>query len=438
MSAQQARSLAVVGGGWAGLAAAVRAVQKGWHVSLFEMAPQLGGRARSATTGDWVLDNGQHILIGAYRDTLALMADIGVDMQQALRRLPLTLVDTAGVGLRLKDGHPVLSFAKGVMQASHWSLTQRAALLLTAGRWRLRGFDCDSAETVADITRHLPEKIKRDLIGPLCIAALNTPAEQASGRVFLRVLRDAVFGGRGAADLLLPQLPLGSMLAEPAKAWLEAAGGRVHLRSRVQSLTRGDAADTWLVDGERFDAVVLACTATEASRLAAPINEAWAAKASRVPYQSIVTVYTHHRDAQLAFPMAALEGSIEHPAQFVFDHGMLTGQRGLFAFVISGANEWLQRGLQATTEATLAQARQALPAAAWVNRLTVVSAMAERRATFACVPMLERPPQSVANHLLACGDYTEGPYPATLEGAVRSGLAAVLALDAQRMTDAKV
>jgi hydroxysqualene dehydroxylase len=144
-------------------------------------------------------------------------------------------------------------------------------------------------------------------------------------------------------------------------------------------------------------------------------------------------VYLYHPKAKLAVPMVALNGASDHPAQFVFDLGLLTGQQGLLAFVISGANPWLAEGLEATTDATLAQANHALGQAPWVNQLAVVSAVAERRATFACAPLLARPSMRVARHLMAAGDHVQGPYPSTLEGAVRSGQNAADALFATPM-----
>jgi hydroxysqualene dehydroxylase len=426
---------AVIGGGWAGLAAAVRLVETGHAVTLFDMAPQLGGRARSMRQDSHTLDNGQHILIGAYRDTLALMRKVGVDVDQALMRAPLALVDVQGLGLKLPLGHPVLSFARGVLAHTAWPLRDRISLLRTAAHWRSLGFVCDPSATVGDLTQHLPASVQQGLIQPLCVAALNTPADVASGTVFLRVLRDALFSGRGSSDLLLPRQSLAALLPQPAQAWLEAHGAHVRLRARVQSLQSMSTAASrepdpsgWLVDGERFDGVVLACSALEAARLVAPWHAAWSSVASRVPYQSIVTVYLYHPKAKLQQPMVALNGASDHPAQFVFDLGVLTGQHGLLAFVISGANAWLAQGLEATTEATLAQANHALGQSPWVNQLAVVSAVAERRATFACSPLLARPSMHVAERLVAAGDHVQGPYPSTLEGAVRSGQNAADAL----------
>jgi predicted NAD/FAD-binding protein len=101
------RRVAVIGGGWAGIAAAVTATAAGHHVTLLEMAPQLGGRARRVDHNDGVaLDNGQHILIGAYSATLALMRRVGADPRQLLLRTPLALIGADGTGLRLTGGAP--------------------------------------------------------------------------------------------------------------------------------------------------------------------------------------------------------------------------------------------------------------------------------------------------------------------------------------------
>ena len=118
--------------------------------------------------------------------------------------------------------------------------------------------------------------------------------------------------------------------------------------------------------------------------------------------------------------MLALRSSSAEPAQFVFDRGQLGGPCGLLAFVVSASSD--ERAALQT--AVLQQARSQL--AAWLQgqKLVAVQTVVEKRATFACTPGLLRPAQLIAPGLLACGDYVAGPYPATLEGAVRSGLAA--------------
>lgn len=421
----------MVGGGWAGLAAAVHATRAGRRVTLFEMAARPGGRAREVRHEGVPLDNGQHILIGAYRETLALMRLVGADPQALFERRPLALIDPAGQGLRLPPGPAVPAFVRGVLAARHWPWRTRLALLAATLRWRLGGFDAPATATVADLTGHLPAPVRDMLIEPLCVAALNTPAAQASAQVFLRVLRDALFGGAGAADLLLPRASLGELLPEPAARWLEAHGARLRWGRRVGTLD-AEPSGAWRVDGDGpFDAVVLACSAGEAARLAEPTAPEWSAMAAAFDYEPIVTVYLASPGSRLAQPMTALHASSRHPAQFVFDLGALDrgdARAGLFAFVISGARSWLDRGMEAVVQATLQQAVEAFAPGTWREPPRLVRSIAERRATFSCTPGLARPPAAIAPRLAAAGDYVHGPYPATLEGAVRSGLAALHAL----------
>lgn len=421
-----ARRFAVVGGGWAGISAAVAAVSAGAHVTLFEMAAQLGGRARQVShSADLSLDNGQHILIGAYRDTLALMRCVGAEPDLLLLRQSLALVDPAGQGLRLKRGPPALAFAAAVLGRRGWSVGERVGLLATALRWRLNGFRARPEATVAELTRKLSPRILSELIEPLCVAALNTPAAQASASVFLRVLRDALFSGPGSADLLLPRASLSELLPAPAARWLAHAGAELRCGNRAMALAPRSGG--WCIDGEAFDAVVLACTAHEAARLCQAHAPRWAALAQGFDYEPIITVYLRSRGTRLAEPMTTLAGGDEAPAQFAFDLGAIDGggpRDGLFAFVVSGARKWVDRGLDTCTTATLAQANEAF-GAVWREPPTVLRTLAERRATFLCRPALQRPPVGVLPGLAAAGDYTEGPYPATLEGAVRSGATAV-------------
>ena len=419
------RSLAVIGAGWAGLAAAVEAVQAGHRVALYEMAEQAGGRAREVRSDGLALDNGQHILIGAYVETLRLMRTVGVDLDAVLLRTPLRLVEPDGRGLLLPPGPPLLAFARGVWSRTGWSVADRLALLAAATGWALRGFRCAPHLTVAGLTHALPPALQRDLIEPLCVAALNTPAAEASASVFLRVLRDALFSGPGSADLLLPRASLGELFPAPALAWLRAHEAQVRLSTRVVSLAA--AGKGWHVDGEIFDAVVLATPPAEAARLTAELAPAWSARAAALRYEPIVTVYMEAPGTRLPEPMLALAAGPDAPAQFVFDRGQLGGPAGLLAFVASGAQPWIDAGREATVAAALTQARAALgPLLQGEPR--VRQFIAEKRATFRCVPALARPTMQIENGLVAAGDHVDGPYPATIEGAVRSGVAAVAAL----------
>ena len=423
--------VAVIGAGWAGLAAAVEATRAGAQATLFEMATEPGGRARALggrTADEDLLDNGQHICIGAYVETLRLMATVGVAEADAFLRLPLTLVDVAGKGLRLGAGAPLPAFALAVLRRRGWRWRDRLALLRLAAAWKQQGFRCAPEATVAELCAALPLPVREGFIEPLCVAALNTPYGEASATVFLRVLNDALTAGPGSSDLLLPRLDLVALFPAPALAWLQRAGAAVRMGRRVMAI---DAASdgTWSVDGLAFDRVVVATSAVEAARLVDPVAPAWAAQAAALRYEPIVTVYARSAGCRLPEPMLTLHADGDRPAQFVFDRGRLGGPAGLLALVASGASAWLERGLADTERAAIAQAQHDL--APYLHApLLPVRTVVEKRATFACTPALARPPAAVAPGVLAAGDYVEGPYPATLEGAVRSGVTAARAATA--------
>ncbi|MDB5869748.1 MAG: UDP-galactopyranose mutase [Polaromonas sp.] len=416
--------LAVIGAGWAGCAAAVEATRLGHQVTLFEASRTAGGRARrvmaTVASQPVALDNGQHILIGAYAETLRLMRDLGIDETTALLRLPLTMQFPDGSGLRLPDWPAPLDALAGILAARGWSWADRLSLLKVALGWRLGGFACPPEQSVSSLCRDLTPGAMASLIEPLCVSALNTPAERASGQVFLRVMRDALFAQSGGSNLLLPRQDLSALLPDAALAWLAAHGGLPRLGVRVQAIAPAGAG--WTVDGEAFDRVVLACPPHEAARLAqgsgltgAALAE-WIGQARGLRHEALTTVYLHATEARLRQPMLALPSSAAEPAQFVFDRGQLGGPAGLLAFVISAS-----AGDSATlTQQVLAQAVRQLE----LTGLRPVQTIVEKRATFACTPGLQRPAARMARGLVACGDYIAGPYPATLEGAVRSGLEA--------------
>ena len=423
------RRVAVIGGGWAGISAAVHASQLGQAVTLFEMAPQLGGRARSlydntavsSDLGGAPLDNGQHILIGAYRHCLELLATIGVDHSEVLLRLPLRLRYPRHEGLSLPPGRPLPSFVRGILAYQAWPLAARARLLATAAGWLLQRFQCAAELTVDQLCADLPAIVRQELIAPLCIAAMNTSSGQASARVFLRVLQDSLFSGSGSSDLLLPRVPLSCLLADPAQTWLQDQGSVLRLGQRLQSLEQ--QGNQWLADGEPFDAVILACTSAEAARLCDDIAPDWAFKARALRFEPIITVYLESPGSVLPAPMLALQEGAQAPAQFAFDLGQLGHAPGRFAFVISGAAPWVARGLAETGLATLQQAEREIN---WHSPPKILRVLAEKRATFACTPDLQRPAARISPGLFAAGDYVAGPYPATLEGAVRSGRTAAI------------
>lgn len=432
------QKVAVIGAGWAGMAAAIAHRQAGRQVTVFEAARTVGGRARAVPGAlpdgtAATLDNGQHILIGAYTESLRLMRLVGVDPTTALLRLPLTLQFPDGQGLQLPDLAPPLDALLGIVRAKGWGWQDKVALLRTATAWQLRGFRCAPHTSVADLCAPLTPRLMAEFIDPLCVSALNTPAREASGQVFLRVLQDSLFSGRGGSNLLLPRTDLGALFPESAMRWLVQQGGQVVTGQRIQRLVPLPSG-RWQLAGtvgaahgaeepDAFDHITLACPSWEAARLVDGLASTaglaaaarWSATANALRFEAITTVYAHASGARLPLPMLALRNTAEHPAQFVFDRGQLDGQLGLLAFVVSASDG--DRALIEQQVLQQAAAQLGLPG------LRPVQTLVEKRATFACTPGLQRPAMQVLPGLTACGDYVDGPYPATLEGAVLSGTA---------------
>lgn len=380
-----------------------------------------GGRARRVDhMHGMALDNGQHILIGAYTATLKLMREVGVDVEKALHRLPLSLRFADGGGLKLPRLPAPLDLLAGIFTARGWTWRDKSSLLRTAVGWRLGGFRCAPETTVATLCAGLTPRVMQELIEPLCVSALNTPVAQSSGEVFLRVLHDALFSGSGGADLLLPRVDLGALLPDAAMAWLTKHGATLRVGTRVRAIA--PEAGQWRVDDETFDQVILACAPWDAARLVRASGlpaDRWCETTEALRFEAIATVYARGA-SKLAEPMLALRSDpATAPAQFVFDRSQLGGPDGVLALVVS-ANEASREVLE---QQVIAQAATQLGQAS----LEIIQTVVEKRATFACTPALARPPMRIAPGLQACGDYTEGPYPATLEGAVLSGLAAAKA-----------
>jgi squalene-associated FAD-dependent desaturase len=398
------------------LAAAVAATQAGWHVQLFEAANIAGGRARSLqqSFAGKPLDNGQHVLIGAYRDTLTLMRTVGLKPDALLQRIPLDLRFADGQGISLPNWPLPLNLLAGLGRAQGWTLKDKASLIQAAWGWQRARFECEPTLTVAQLCKasNLSTRVMTQLVEPLCLSALNTPMTEASATVFLRVLHDALLGGTGSSDLLVPRVDLGALFPDACLQWLSAHGADVHLSTRisaaqVEGLQHAASADS---------AVLLACPPWEAARLTADIAPKWADTCAELSHTAIATVYLQCKDPGfkgLPRPMMALHSDAHAPAQFVFDKGTLSEQHGLLAAVVSACTAERDD----VTEQVLRQVCEQLE----LVNVEIVQTVVEKRATLACSPMLDRPEPFVAKGLWACGDYICGPYPSTLEGAVRSG-----------------
>jgi squalene-associated FAD-dependent desaturase len=378
------------------MAAAVTLAQRGLPVTVFESGPVPGGRARRVTTEGRELDNGQHILIGAYTDLLRLMRLVGA-RGDALLRLPLEL--------RYADGF-ALKGAAGLLLSRRIPLRERVDAVRFMLSLKRHAFRLPEDMPVSALLQQYRQNgvLGHYIWRPLCVSALNTPPERASAQVFATVLRDSLAGPSGASDLLLPRVDLSNLFPEPAAAYLRAHGGELRTNSPVRDLA---ALRT------EFTGVIVAVGPHQLKTLLPDL-------APNYEYQPIYTCYLQYRqDAALPCPMLGLaEGLV----QWAFDRGTLTGERGLIACVISAQGDhqqMTQEELAATCHRELKAALPGLPDPQWTR------VIAEKRATVACVPGT-RGFAAMKNEkdLFLAGDYLDPDYPPTLEAAVRSGIRA--------------
>jgi squalene-associated FAD-dependent desaturase len=444
-----AAELVVIGGGLAGLAAAITASDAGWHVTLLESRARLGGATHSFTRkfedGELVIDNGQHVFLRCCTEYRAFLRRLGVEGDTYLqRRLDVPVVDPrTGVRARLKrDRLPApLHLTRALLRYRILSPTQRMRVIW--GALALRGVARDAAQ--ADTTtlgawlrahRQTPATVER-LFDVFTVATLNAPAEQASLRLGAMVFQDGLLRNAGACDIGYSKVPLGQLHGDAAKAVLDQAGADVRLRARVRGIERSGPrfvvhTDT---DDVEADAVVLATAHDDAARLlpAKIVGDEVAATPSGLDVSPIVNVHVIYDRQVLDEPFVA---AVDSPVQFVFDRthasGLRTGQ--YIAVSVSAAASWIDEPVARLRDVFTTELARVLPATsgAVVRDFFVTR---ERNATFRPSPgsaAHRLPTTTVAPGLVVAGAWTDTGWPATMESAVRSGVAAARALGRAR------
>lgn len=421
---------AVIGGGFAGIAAAVALTKAGRRVLLVEARARLGGRASTIVdrvTGEPV-DNGQHVMFGCYRETLALIRELGrldaLEIQPSLF-VPFIGPDGARRDLRCADLPAPFNLAAGLLRWSALDMRDRIAAARLAFALRSGRGEPRADETVSTWLARMRQtrRLRGWLWEPLAVAALNESPDVAAASMFAPVLREMFGSSRTAASLVLPRVPLGDLYALPARAYLAARGGIVNT-GRPARVSAGDDGFTVRAGDERWivrDVVAavpwhnLATLFAETPRELAPIAAAAAMRS--VP---IVTVNIWYDRAVLDVPFAGLIG---RTAQWVFDRRALTGASSSHLSVITSAAAGLsEQDDRAIIDLISADLRAAIPAAAaaHVTRATVIR---EKQATFSVRP--GSPPRPAERTPLRgfflAGDWLETGLPGTIEGAVRSG-----------------
>lgn len=419
----------IIGAGWSGLAAAVELTRSGHRVTIYESARLAGGRARRVETNHLTLDNGQHLLIGAYSETLRLMDTVKPGSSTSgFLRLPLTLDYPDGVKIRAPRLTAPFHLGAALLLARGFSFADKLAAIRFVRSLERMDFCPDSSLNVAEAIATQPERVRRYLWQSLCIAALNTPVEQASFAVFARVLKDALTGQPANSDLLIPVCDLSALFPEPAMEWIRQQGGEVRLCHRIKSIQPGNGG--WQVHGEegtaRHDAVIIATSPHQASALLEGLPECRLItdQIKGLSYQPIETVYAEYpRSLRFRYP---LTGWIDPVPLFLFDLEAAMGRTGWVAAVASAEGphlDWEDGRWLDEIHQRVEQALGPQPAPRLLKRIT------EKRATFSCAPGVSRPASVTPSPgLYLAGDYVDGPYPSTLEGAVRSGVQCALQL----------
>ena len=401
--------VAVVGGGLAGLSAALELVDGGHEVELHEARPTLGGAVQTLPRREGdpepPPDNGQHIALACFTEYVRFLERVGEAKGVWRRRLELPVVDERGRTAVIAPS------ALALLRYRHVTLGDRLRIVRALARWGAAG-----GETFADALRARGQsEAAIDRFWDVFIRpALNLPSAEASAAAGDFTVRTALLGDRRDSDLLLPMAPLGELHGDAAGRALEAAGAAVRTGSRVESLDDVDA-----------DAVVVAVPPAESARLLGEPEP-------RLENSPIVSVHLWLDRTLLAAPLAALLASDAH---WVFDRGALTGrrpERGQYLTVVSsGAPELMELRGRELVDRIAGELTGRLGAA----ELLWSRVSREPAATIALRPGSEaerRGPHTDRDNVTRAGAWTATGWPATMESAVRSGRAAARALTSTR------
>ena len=437
----------IVGGGIAGIAAAVRLSERGVRVLLLETRKKLGGRATSfedVRTGE-TLDNCQHVALGCCTNYLDLCRRLGVaDKLRCMR--DLYWVEAGGRTSVLRPG---LFPAPG-----HFTETFLAAKFLTLGEktaiaramlaiLRLRPARVDPRQTFgAWLAAHgQPEGAVRKYWSPVIVSACNLDVARVASSPAIKVFREGFLAARAAADMAVASVPL-VQLYDPAEQAIRAAGGEIRLGVGVERV-----GETWVTtsDGETIHAgrVILAVPPERAARMIdTPLLAADERfrRLGEITHSPILGVHLTFDRRITDLPHATL---VDRPTQWIFnkdidgagrgpDGGSDGGTAQRLHAVISAADDWMDLTEEQIGQRVLADVRACFPRTAEGASLVRVRAVKEKRATFAPTPEVEaiRPRATGATGLILAGCYTATGWPATMEGATRSGFtAAAAALD---------
>lgn len=387
----------IIGAGWSGLACAYKLTQKGYQVTIIEAAGHPGGRARSASFGNYTVDNGQHICIGAYKNLLSLLEEIGISEKQAFSRIPSKFYMIGDKKLTLIEKFRAFRFIRKLQKVNFTD-------------------DCSVSELLD--THQQSDRLKRCLWEPLTLAALTTHPSSSSAKIFINILRDTFGVKKSYSDWLLPTTDLSSLFPTKVEDYLQKNGSNIEYLTSANALELKNGKISAAISkkgSHHADHVVLATPAWRTAQMIKDLDPKLANSLLEFEYQNITTAYLVYAEP-VALPYPII-GSLNTTSQWIFDRSF-ANQPNMISVVVSASTE-SNLVLQDKIIAEISNIFPHLPKPQHVKIIT------EKRAAFDCTVKAQKlRPKSATriSNLWITGDYLDNGYPSTLEGAIINGI----------------
>lgn len=420
-------TIIVIGAGWAGLSCAYELCKAGYKVTILEAAPQIGGRARTIKYQDLLLDNGQHVGIGAYQHMRLLIRELGLQEQQLFKILPQRLImyGDKNFSLRFANLPPPFNVLAGIMFKSHLPWTFKIQLCKFAYQIKKINFKLETDINILEFLKsyHQSTEIIKAFWEPLGIAIMSTPLHTASAQIFLNVLRQVFDASNHNSNWLLPTVDLSSILPNHLAHYLQRAGSSIEcnqLAARIE-IHNCKSGSVYTTNAEwQAEHIVLAIPPWQAKTMLQPLPELQAnySALNFFKFEAITTIYyIFDQPIQLPYP---LSGILNATCQWVFDR-KVTGQPNILSAIITGQDR-VNNSVRSNLQKDVFQ--EILRHFPWLPEPISCKLICEKRAAFSCDVAIQqhRPsPSTAIKNLWLCGDYLQTGLPATLEGALLSG-----------------
>lgn len=426
-------AVSIIGAGWSGLAAAVELSRHNIPVTVYESAKQIGGRARDVDIDGVSIDNGQHLMIGAYIQLLALLKVTGINETDVFYRLPqhIQMLDLAtrknAFELKLPPWPAPLHLLGGMLGCPSLNLGEKIKTL-----WRFNKLL--NNKLIADISvtqwlqqADLPQTYADYLLKPLCLAALTTHPDEASARTFQTVLQQTFNGRNTNTDLLISRTTLGKIFPDAAKRYIESHGGQVLVGHKINNINPENKIISVNDQVVPYRQLIIATPPNITQQLLKPhaVFDTITRNLAALQYAPVCTIYLQY-PPHIRLPLPML-GCLHATSEWLFDR-VYCNQPGLIAVIISANGQHMSLSnddLINNVKSELAQLFPDWPAPVHTQLIR------EKRAGFSChinVDSIRPSIRTDIKHIKLCGDYVyiennlQPGLPATLEGAVRSGV----------------